>query len=167
VHEGDEAAINEMVRKGEAICFKGGDKVLFNKESAFGTYVVKFHFPGSSIMLWCQSLWLICDIPSMGCLESVEKPKSVKKSDPTGGGSVPPKHLKSISSIKVGETTRQELLKKYSKPDKVDESFGVYTYFNLGNIQDFKGYLFVTFEFDGDVLEDIKAGNTISPGSCR
>lgn len=155
VHEGDKAAIDEMISKGEAVCFKGGDKVLFEKESSFGTYVVKFHFTGSSIMLWCQSLWLACDIPSM-CSHLVERPESVKKSAPTGVRSV---HLKSISSIKVGKTTRQELLKRYGKPDKADESFGEYTYFTASsNIQDFKGYDFVTFQFDGNVLEDIKAG---------
>lgn len=63
--------------------------------------------------------------------------------------------LDSLAWIKVGKTTRQEIIKKYPNPRLRDETGGDYAYHG-GQHPDFNGWKEISFIFDGNVLAVIK-----------
>jgi len=146
-NQGDFEAVAKMVDKGRCIWLKQGVQVYaWNPLYEMHPDWVQIHAVGSTVTLWTFKIALK-ERTEEKKIESAPKPtrKRVKQVD-----------LNSLSWIRVGKTTRQEIIKKYPNPKFRDESGGEYAYYGH-QYPDFKEWDMIRFMFDGSVLEEIRA----------
>lgn len=138
----DWKAVDEMVEMGSCIWLKPGVQVYFKIDRTLN--YAEIHLPGSTQIL----------ITFIEALDTRGTPPKVETTPPARRY----KHvlLKSFLWMKLGTTTKHELLQRYPNPVHRDESFGEYVYWERSH-PDFKGWLEIRFIFDGNVLEEIKA----------
>jgi hypothetical protein len=142
--QGDTEAVAKMVEQGRCIVLERGVKVFaWNPLYEAHPDWIQIHAVGSTVTLWTFR-WALEERTQEKKMES--PPKRVRKLV----------NLDSLSWVRVGKTTRQEIIKKYPGPRFRDESGGEYAYYGHQH-PDFKGWDAISFIFDGNVLAEIRA----------
>lgn len=147
-NQGDFEAVAKMVDQGRCILLKP-DVQVYAWNPLYEMYPnwIQIHAVGSTVTLWTFKAAL----EERTQEKPVVAPRSKRRAVT----------LTSLSWIKVGKTTRQEIIQKYGKPVTSDETGGEYLYYGDlwgdNRFPDFKGWERIYFIFDGDVLAEIRA----------
>lgn len=142
----DSVAVNKIVEQGRCILLKPDVKVYaWAPEWAQEKGWAQIRLPGSTVILWTFRQ----------ALERAETRDQKLEAPPARKY----EHflLKSFLWMKSGMTKKQEIVRKYGKPDWEDVAGGEVVYYGTSHHPDFKEWISISFIFDGDVLEEIRA----------